>query len=71
MSAGISSTEGDEGRTLPEQISKAHSDSKSAEAKVQQASMKMKHLSKELKVCVLVDIFGLVFYPFDSRAKLL
>jgi structural maintenance of chromosome 2 len=50
MSAGISSTEGDEGRTLPEQISKAHSDSKSAEAKVQQASMKMKHLSKELKL---------------------
>lgn len=50
MSAGISSSQGDEGRTLPEQISKAHSDSKTAEAKVKQAKMKIKHLTKEIKV---------------------
>jgi structural maintenance of chromosome 2 len=50
MSAGISSSQGDEGRTLPERISKAHSDSKTAEAKAIQAKMKITHLSKELKV---------------------
>lgn len=50
MSAGISSTHGKEGRTLPEQISNAHSESKAAEAKVKQAKMKISHLSKELKV---------------------
>jgi structural maintenance of chromosome 2 len=50
MSAGISSSQGDEGRTLPEQISKAHSDSKTAEAKIQQAKLRIAHLSKELKV---------------------
>jgi uncharacterized protein YqfA (UPF0365 family) len=33
-----------------QQISKAHSDSKTAEAKAKQAKMKMIHLSKELKV---------------------
>lgn len=54
MSAGISSSLGDEGRTLPEQISQAHSDSKSAEAKVQQAKMKIAHLLKELKVRAVV-----------------
>lgn len=50
MSAGISSSSGDEGRTLPEQISKAHSDSKTAEAKIKQAKMKSQHLMKSLKV---------------------
>jgi structural maintenance of chromosome 2 len=50
MSAGITSSQGDEGRTLPEQISKAHSDSKTAEAKGKQAKMKMIHLTKEVKV---------------------
>ena len=50
MSAGISSSQGDEGRTLPEQISKAHNDSKTAEAKIEQAKLKIKHMSKELKV---------------------
>ena len=45
MSAGIS-----QDCSLPEQISRAHSDSKTAQAKVQQAEMKMTHLSKELKV---------------------
>jgi structural maintenance of chromosome 2 len=50
MSAGIASSQGDEGRTLPQQISMAHSDSKTAEAKAKQAKMKISHLSKELKV---------------------
>jgi structural maintenance of chromosome 2 len=50
MSAGISSSQGNDCRTLPEQISQAHSDSKTAEAKVQQAKLKISHLSKELKV---------------------
>ena len=53
MSAGISSGQGDEGRTLPQQISQAHSDSKTAEAKVEQAKMKIAHLTKQLKVCVV------------------
>lgn len=50
MSAGISSSQGDEGKSLPERISKAHSDSKTAEAKAKQANMKIKHLTKEIKV---------------------
>jgi structural maintenance of chromosome 2 len=50
MSAGLSSSEGDDGMTLPDQIAKAHSDSKTAEAKVKQATMKISHLNKELKV---------------------
>jgi len=45
MCAGIS--EGDE--TLPDQISKAHSDSKAADARIKQAKMKIDHLSKTLK----------------------
>eukprot|EP00535_Pseudo-nitzschia_heimii_P004083 CAMPEP_0197182380 /NCGR_PEP_ID=MMETSP1423-20130617/6356_1 /TAXON_ID=476441 /ORGANISM="Pseudo-nitzschia heimii, Strain UNC1101" /LENGTH=1216 /DNA_ID=CAMNT_0042632793 /DNA_START=34 /DNA_END=3684 /DNA_ORIENTATION=+ len=48
MSAGISMSQGDEGMTLPDQIAKAHSDSKTAEAKVKQATMKKKHLTKSL-----------------------
>jgi structural maintenance of chromosome 2 len=50
MSAGIASSQGDEGRTLPDQICKAHSDSKTAEAKANQAKMKIDHLTKEIKV---------------------
>ena len=50
MSAGISTSQGDDGGTLPEQISRAHSDSKIAESKAKQAKMKIEHLSKELKV---------------------
>jgi len=50
MQAGLSTSQGDGGMTLPDQISKAHSDSKTAEAKVKQATMKMKHLTKELSV---------------------
>jgi len=49
MCAGISSEEGDEGRTLPDQISKAHSDANNAEAKAKQAQMKINHLGKSLK----------------------
>ena len=49
MSAGISSADDDAG-TLPQQISKAHSDSKTAEAKAQQAKMKIQHISKSLQV---------------------
>jgi structural maintenance of chromosome 2 len=52
MQAGLSMSQGDEGMTLPDQISKAHSDSKTAEAKVNQATMKMKHLTKEISVCI-------------------
>lgn len=48
MSAGMSTSAAD--RTLPEQISQAHADSKIAESKVTQAKMKLSHLSKELKV---------------------
>jgi structural maintenance of chromosome 2 len=50
MSAGLSMSQGDEGMTLPDQIAKAHSDSKTAEAKVKQATMKINHLTKELEV---------------------
>jgi structural maintenance of chromosome 2 len=50
MSAGLSMSQGDEGLTLPDQIAKAHSDSKTAEAKVKQATMKINHLTKELEV---------------------
>ena len=50
MSAGMANSQGDEGLTLPDQIAKAHSDSKTAEAKAKQATMKINHLNKELKV---------------------
>ena len=50
MCAGISSSEGDEGLTLPDQISKAHSDANNADAKVKQATMKLNHLKKSIKV---------------------
>lgn len=50
MNAGISSSEGDQASTLPEQISKAHSDSKTAEGRVKQAKMRISHLNQELKV---------------------
>lgn len=49
MCAGISSEEGEEGRTLPDQISNAHSDANNAEAKSKQAQMKIDHLNKSLK----------------------
>jgi structural maintenance of chromosome 2 len=50
MCAGISSEEGDEGRTLPDQISNAHSEANNADAKAKQAQMKINHLDKSLKV---------------------
>jgi structural maintenance of chromosome 2 len=59
MCAGISSEEGEEGRTLPEQISKAYSDANNAEARSKQAGMKIEHLAKSLKVsCVVVCCGG-------------
>lgn len=56
MQAGLSMSQGEEGMTLPDQIAKAHSDSKTAEAKVKQATMKIKHLQKEISVsgCPLI-----------------
>jgi predicted nucleic acid-binding Zn-ribbon protein len=51
MCAGISnSAEGEEGRCLPEQISKAHSDANTASARAKQAKMKFTHLGKNIKV---------------------
>ena len=46
MCAGISSSEGDEAKSLPSQISGALSDANSAEAKIKQSKMKVEHLSK-------------------------
>lgn len=54
MCAGISSEEGDEGRTLPDQISKAYSDANNADAKAKQAQMKINHLEKSLEVRVVL-----------------
>ena len=58
MSAGMSTSSED--RTLPEQISQSHADSKMAESKVTQARMKLSHLSKELKVNHI--FFFLIFF---------
>ena len=49
MCAGISSDEGEDGGTLPDQISKAHSDANNADAKAKQAKMKSTHLTKTMK----------------------
>lgn len=49
MCAGISSEESGEGMTLPDQISKAHSDANAADAKAKQANMKISHLKKSIK----------------------
>lgn len=49
MCAGISSDESGEGMTLPDQISKAHSDANAADAKAKQAEMKINHLKKTIK----------------------
>jgi structural maintenance of chromosome 2 len=46
ISAGISK----ENRSLPEQISQAHADSRDAGAKAEQASLRLTHLTKALKV---------------------
>jgi structural maintenance of chromosome 2 len=68
MSAGLSMSQGEEGGTLPDQIAKAHSDSKTAEAKVKQATMKMNHLTKELKVRIGIDWLRSKFIIFfNSR----
>lgn len=63
MCAGISSEEGDEGRTLPDQISNAHSDANNADAKAKQAQMKIDHLSKSLKVSFSYSTLDL--FPSD------
>ena len=63
MSAGMSTSS--ENRTLPEQISQAHADSKNAESKVEQAKLKLKHLSKELKVR-FASIFCLLSFILPS-----
>lgn len=49
MSAGIASSEGEECASLPQRISQAHTDSKSAEAKATQAKMKIDHLGNAIK----------------------
>ncbi|GMH85586.1 hypothetical protein TL16_g10275, partial [Triparma laevis f. inornata] len=46
MCAGISSSEGDEAKSLPSQISGALSDANNAETKIKQSKMKVDHLSK-------------------------
>ena len=67
MCAGLSSAN-DESLTLPDQISKAHSDANGADAKAKQASMKIRHLSKSIKVrrFFIKVIHGLqpVFFSF-------
>jgi structural maintenance of chromosome 2 len=54
MSAGVAPSQED--RTLPEQIARAHGDSKTAEGKVKQAKMKISHLTKQLKVRTCNDL---------------
>ena len=60
MSAGMSTSSED--RTLPEQISQAHADSKMAESKVTQAKMKLSHLSKELKVNKATNVKQFIYF---------
>jgi structural maintenance of chromosome 2 len=62
MCAGISSEESGDGMTLPDQISKAHNDANSAEAKAKQALMKMKHLQKSIKVSINPKCFAEELY---------
>ena len=49
MSAGIASSQGEEGASLPQRISQAHTESKNAEAKATQAKMKIDHLGNAIK----------------------
>lgn len=65
MCAGISSDEGDEGRTLPDQISKAHSDANNAEARAKQAQMKIDHLGKSLKVRVVILLIHVMWLVYS------
>lgn len=68
LSAGLASSQGEEGLTLPDQIAKAHSDSKTAEAKVKQATMKMKHLAKEIAVSgpETSDLYCITFHVANT-----
>lgn len=60
MCAGVSSIEEGDGEndamamTLPDQISKAHNDANSAEARLKQAEMKIAHLNKSISVSSFV-----------------
>lgn len=71
MCAGISSSQGDEGRTLPDQISKAHSDSNAADAKAKQAKMKITHLTKALKVRRVCEIHFRILDTFEINPRCL
>lgn len=51
-----------EDRSLPEQMSQAQSDAKSAQAKVEQANLKVQHLTKELKVRMEAPWIGHVLF---------
>jgi structural maintenance of chromosome 2 len=62
MCAGISSEESGEGMTLPDQISKAHSDANAADAKAKQANMKISHLKKSIKVSIVVPFVRSFFF---------
>ena len=66
MCAGLSSEEGEEGRTLPEQIAKAYSDANNSDAKAKQAKMKIDHLTKSLKVRK-IDMLQIFKYPFLTK----
>jgi hypothetical protein len=66
MCAGISSEDSGEGMTLPDQISKAHSDANTAEAKAKQAEMKINHLQKSTKVSTHWAHLSLLF---DNRCE--
>ena len=66
MQAGLEMSQGEEGMTLPDQIAKAHGDSKVAEAKMKQAKMQIKHLTKELSVSLFVSCGKLFFRSFDT-----
>jgi structural maintenance of chromosome 2 len=65
MCAGISSSEGDEGLTLPDQISKAYNDANNADAKAKQATMKLNHLKKSVKVSFYLPQKD-IHIPFQS-----
>jgi len=68
MCAGISNGQGEDTRTLPDQISKAHNDANTADAKVKQATMKMTHLKKNLVVRLFT--YGFQFIPFSLKVCL-
>ena len=68
MCAGISSGEGDEGMTLPDQISKAHSDANNADSRSKQAKMKITHLTKTMKVTLHSRYCHISIYLLPTRS---